>query len=425
MRLMTDGATSVDLKPAGEARPFDVVRVRRDFPILGREVHGKPLVYLDNAASAQKPRHVIDTIRDVYENEYANVHRGVHYLSERATKRYEAARETVRRFLNARSAREIVFTHGGTEAINLVASSYGRHFLEPGDEIIISVFEHHSNIVPWQLARDAKGLVLKAAPVTDDGELPIDAFERLFTPRTKLVAISHMSNVLGTVFPARQIAEIAHAHGAKVLLDGCQAACHLGVDVQEIDCDFYVFSGHKVYGPSGIGVLYAKGELLASMPPYQGGGEMIARVTLEKTTWAPPPARFEAGTPPIVQAIGLGAALDYLASVGRERIGAHEADLTKYAMQRLAAVDGLRLIGTAPAKSSVVAFTLDAVHPHDVATVLDRAGIAVRAGHHCAQPLMQRLGVTATARASFAMYNTRAEVDALGAALESVMEFFG
>ena len=422
---MTDGAASVDLKPAGEARPLDVARVRRDFPILGREVHGKPLVYLDNAASAQKPRHVIDTVRDVYENEYANVHRGVHYLSERATKRYEGARETVCRFLNARSAREIVFTHGGTEAINLVASSYGRHFLEPGDEIIISVFEHHSNIVPWQLARDAKGLVLKAAPVTDDGELPIDAFERLFTPRTKLVAISHMSNVLGTVFPARQIAEIAHAHGAKVLFDGCQAACHLGVDVQEIDCDFYVFSGHKVYGPSGIGVLYAKGELLASMPPYQGGGEMIARVTLEKTTWAPPPARFEAGTPPIVQAIGLGAALDYLASVGRERIAAHEADLTKYAMQRLAAVDGLRLIGTAPAKSSVVAFTLDAVHPHDVATVLDRAGIALRAGHHCAQPLMQRLGVTATARASFAMYNTRAEVDALGAALESVREFFG
>ncbi len=421
---MNDGAAMVGLKPTGDARPFDVGRVRRDFPILGREVHGKPLVYLDNAASAQKPRHVIDTIRDVYENEYANVHRGVHFLSERATSRYESARETVRRFVNARSSREIVFTHGGTEAINLVASSYGRHVLEPGDEIIISVFEHHSNIVPWQLARDANGLVLKAAPVSDDGELPLEAFERLFTPRTKLVAISHMSNVLGTVFPARRIAEIAHAHGARVLFDGCQAACHQAIDVQEIGCDFYVFSGHKVYGPSGIGVLYAQEDLLASMPPYQGGGEMIRRVTLEKTTWAPPPARFEAGTPPIVQAIGLGAALDYVSSVGRESIGAHEADLTKYAMQRLAAVDGLRIFGTAPTKSSVVAFTLDGVHPHDLATVLDRAGVAVRAGHHCAQPLMQRLGVTATARASFAMYNTRAEVDALGAALESAKEFF-
>ncbi|MDP6603685.1 MAG: cysteine desulfurase [Rhodospirillales bacterium] len=421
---MTDGAAKVDVKPSGDPRPYDADSVRRDFPILGREAYGKPLVYLDNAASAQKPRQVIDTVREVYENEYANVHRGVHFLSERATTRYEAARETVRGFLNARSAREIVFTHGGTEAINLVASSYGRHFLEAGDEIIISVFEHHSNIVPWQMARDAKGLVLKAAPVTDDGELPIDAFERLFTPRTKLVAISHMSNVLGTVFPARRIAEIAHAHGAKVLFDGCQAACHVSVDVQDIDCDFYVFSGHKVYGPSGIGILYARGDLLASIPPYQGGGEMIDRVSLEKTTWAPPPARFEAGTPPIVQAIGLGAALDYVASVGRDRIASHEADLTKYAMQRLAAVDGLRLIGTAPTKSSVVAFTLDAVHPHDVATVLDRAGVAVRAGHHCAQPLMQRLGVTATARASFAMYNTRAEVDALGAALELAREFF-
>ena len=363
-------------------------------------------------------------VRDAYETTYANVHRGVHYLSERATAEYEGARKKVQRFLNARHDSEIVFTRGATESINLVAASFGRAFLAPGDEIILSEVEHHSNIVPWQMLRDSHGVVLKVAPISDDGELDMARFEALFTARTKLVAISHMSNALGTIQPARRIVDAARAHGARVLFDGCQAAIHLSVDVQDLDCDFYAFSGHKIYGPSGIGVLYGKAELLDAMPPYQGGGEMIKSVTFEETTWADPPARFEAGTPSIVQAIGLGAALDYVTGVGKEGIARHESDVLAYATQRLAAIEGLRLFGTAPAKASVLSFTLDCAHPHDIATVLDRSGVAVRAGHHCAQPLMRRLGVTATARASFAMYSTRAEVDALAGALESVREIF-
>ena len=407
-----------------DAAAYDVERVRADFPILSTQVHGHPLCYLDNAASAQKPRAVLDVVRDAYETTYANVHRGVHYLSERATAEYEGARKKVQRFLNARHDSEIVFTRGATESINLVAASFGRAFLAPGDEIIISEVEHHSNIVPWQMLRDSHGVVLKVAPISDDGELNMARFEALFTARTKLVAISHMSNALGTIQPVRRIVDAARSHGARVLFDGCQAAIHLPVDVQDLDCDFYVFSGHKIYGPSGIGVLYGKADLLEAMPPYQGGGEMIKTVTLEESTWADPPARFEAGTPSIVQAIGLGAALDYVTGVGKEGIARHESDVLAYATQRLSAIEGLRLFGTAPAKASVLSFTLACAHPHDIATVLDRSGVALRAGHHWAQPLMRRLGVTATARASFAMYSTRAEVDALADALESVREIF-
>ena len=410
--------------PGEDAAAYDVERVRADFPILSTQVHGHPLCYLDNAASAQKPRAVLDVVRDAYETTYANVHRGVHYLSERATAEYEGARKKVQRFLNARHDSEIVFTRGATESINLVAASFGRAFLAPGDEIIISEVEHHSNIVPWQMLRDSHGVVLKVAPISDDGELNMARFEALFTARTKLVAISHMSNALGTIQPVRRIVDAARSHGARVLFDGCQAAIHLPVDVQDLDCDFYVFSGHKIYGPTGIGVLYGKADLLEAMPPYQGGGEMIKTVTLEESTWADPPARFEAGTPSIVQAIGLGAALDYVTGVGKEGIARHESDVLAYATQRLAAIEGLRLFGTAPAKASVLSFTLACAHPHDIATVLDRSGVALRAGHHCAQPLMRRLGVTATARASFAMYSTRAEVDALADALESVREIF-
>jgi cysteine desulfurase/selenocysteine lyase len=410
--------------PGEDAAAYDVERVRADFPILSTQVHGHPLCYLDNAASAQKPRAVLDVVRDAYETTYANVHRGVHYLSERATAEYEGARKKVQRFLNARHDSEIVFTRGATESINLVAASFGRAFLAPGDEIIISEVEHHSNIVPWQMLRDSHGVVLKVAPISDDGELNMARFETLFTARTKLVAISHMSNALGTIQPVRRIVDAARSHGARVLFDGCQAAIHLPVDVQDLDCDFYVFSGHKIYGPSGIGVLYGKADLLDAMPPYQGGGEMIKTVTFEESTWADPPARFEAGTPSIVQAIGLGAALDYVTGVGKEGIARHESDVLAYATQRLAAIEGLRLFGTAPAKASVLSFTLACAHPHDIATVLDRSGVALRAGHHCAQPLMRRLGVTATARASFAMYSTRAEVDALADALESVREIF-
>ena len=410
--------------PGEDAAAYDVERVRADFPILSTQVHGHPLCYLDNAASAQKPRAVLDVVRDAYETTYANVHRGVHYLSERATAEYEGARKKVQRFLNARHDSEIVFTRGATESINLVAASFGRAFLAPGDEIIISEVEHHSNIVPWQMLRDSHGVVLKVAPISDDGTLDMARFEALFTARTKLVAISHMSNALGTIQPVRRIVDAARSHGARVLFDGCQAAIHLPVDVQDLDCDFYVFSGHKIYGPTGIGVLYGKADLLEAMPPYQGGGEMIKTVTLEESTWADPPARFEAGTPSIVQAIGLGAALDYVTGVGKEGIARHESDVLAYATQRLAAIEGLRLFGTAPAKASVLSFTLACAHPHDIATVLDRSGVALRAGHHCAQPLMRRLGVTATARASFAMYSTRAEVDALADALESVREIF-
>ena len=405
--------------------PFDVARVRADFPILTRTMHGKPLVFLDSAASAQKPRQVIDTVRDVYEREYANVHRGLYEISEAVTARYEGVRETIRRYINAAHTHEIIFTRNATESINLVAASYGRTFLAEGDEIILSELEHHANIVPWQMLRDEKGVVLRIAPITDDGELILSEFENLLGPRTKLVAISHMSNVLGTILPVAEITRLAHAAGAKVLLDGCQSITHLPVDVQELGCDFYVFSGHKLYGPSGIGVLYGREELLNAMPPYMGGGDMIATVTFEKSTWAKLPHKFEAGTPAIAQAIGLGAAIDYVTALGLERIGAHEHDILNYGTQQLSSVDGLRLVGTAPAKASVLSFTLDFAHPHDIATIIDRAGVAVRAGHHCAQPLMARMDVPATVRASIGMYNTRADIDALVAALGEVSEIFG
>lgn len=405
--------------------PFDVDKVRGDFPILSRTMHGKPLVFLDSAASAQKPRQVIDTVSDVYEREYANVHRGLYEISEAVTARYEGVRETIRRYINAAHTHEIIFTRNATESINLVAASYGRTFLAEGDEIIISELEHHSNIVPWQMLRDEKGIVLRIAPISDDGELIMPEFEKLLGPRTKLVALAHMSNVLGTILPVAEITRLAHAAGAKVLFDGCQSVTHLPVDVQELGCDFYVFSGHKLYGPSGIGVLYAREELLEAMPPFMGGGDMIASVTFEKTTWAQLPHKFEAGTPAIAQAIGLGAAIDYVNSLGLDQIGAHEQDLLNYGTQQLSSVEGLHLVGTAPAKASILSFTLDCAHPHDIATVIDQAGVAVRAGHHCAQPLMARLDIPATVRASIGMYNTRADIDALVAALGQVLEIFG
>ena len=404
---------------------YDVSRIREDFPILSEEIHGKPLAFLDNGASAQKPRHVIDAVRAIYETEYANVHRGAYYLSEQSTARYEGARDIVQRFLNASSRQEIVFAKNVTEAINLVAYSYARRVLEPGDEIIITDMEHHSNIVPWQMIRDERGIVLKYVSCTDDGEFRIEDLARLITPKTKLISLTHVSNVMGTVVPIREVAKLAHDNGAKLMVDGAQAVMHMSVDVQDLDCDFYAFTGHKIYGPSGIGVLYGKAELLDAMPPFLGGGDMISTVTMEKSTWAALPAKFEAGTPPIAQAVGLGAALEYVSGVGLEAIAAHENDLLNYATQQLASVKGLKIVGTAPSKTSVISFTLDCAHPHDISTIIDRAGVAVRAGHHCAQPLMERMGVSATTRASFGMYNTHEEADTLVAALESVRELFG
>ncbi len=403
---------------------YDVNRIRADFPILSQEVHGKPLTFLDNGASAQKPRQVIDAMRSVYETEYANVHRGAYQLSERATERYEGARDIVQRFLNAKSRQEIVFAKNVTEVINLVAYSYARCVLEPGDEVIITDMEHHSNIVPWQLIRDERGLVLKYVSCTDDGEFRIEDLAKLITPKTKLISLTHVSNVMGTVVPIKKVAKLAHEHGAKLMVDGAQAVMHMPVDVQDLDCDFYAFTGHKIYGPSGIGVLYGKAELLDAMPPFLGGGDMILSVTMEKSTWAALPAKFEAGTPPIAQAIGLGAALEYVSGIGLEGIVAHEIDLLNYATQQLSSIDGLRIIGTAPNKTSVISFTMDGAHPHDISTIIDQAGVCVRAGHHCAQPLMERMGVPATTRASFGMYNTREEADTLVAALGSVREIF-
>ena len=402
---------------------FDVERIRTDFPILFREVYGKPLVYLDNGASAQKPRAVLDAVEHAYKMEYANVHRGLHYLSNTATTNFENARETVRRFLNAGSAEEIVFTRNATDAINLVASSFGLDFRE-GDEIVLSIMEHHSNIVPWHFHRERKGCVIKWAPISDTGEFLLEEFERLLTPRTRMVAITHMSNVLGTLVPIREVVRIAHARGIPVLVDGAQAAVHVPLDVQDLDCDFYAFTGHKTYGPTGIGVLYAKRKHLDAMPPYQGGGEMIESVATERIAYGRTPHKFEAGTPAIVQAIGLGAALGYMMQVGRERISAYERGLKDYAHQRLAELNWLRIHGQARDKGAIVSFSIDGLHPHDVATIIDRSGVAVRAGHHCAQPLMERLGVTATCRASFAMYNTKAEVDALVEGLLKAHEFF-
>lgn len=413
-----------DHAPERGAANYDVDHIRTDFPILFREVYGKPLVYLDNGASAQKPRAVLEAMDHVYRFEYANVHRGLHYLSNAATAKYEDARETVRRFLNAGSSDEIIFTRNATMAINLVAQSFGGMVIDEQDEIILSIMEHHSNIVPWNYHRERKGAVLKWAPVSDNGEFLLEEFEALITPRTKIVAITHMSNVLGTVVPIREVITAAHEHGIPVLVDGSQAAVHMPVDVRELDADFYVFTGHKTYGPSGIGVLYAKKKYLERMPPYEGGGEMIDTVTVDKITYADPPHRFEAGTPPIVEAIGLGAALNYMMQAGRENIARHEADIGRYAHERLKALDGLTIHGDASGKGAIVSFAIEGLHPHDVATIIDRSGIAVRAGHHCAQPLMDRLGVTATCRASFGMYNTRAEVDALADALVHAREFF-
>ena len=401
---------------------FDPVRARADFPVLARAVHGMPLAYLDGAASAQKPRQVIDAVTAAYEEEYANVHRGAYYLSEMATANYEAARKKVRTFINARDLAEIVFTKGATEAINLIAATYGRAFLKAGDEVVLTQLEHHSNIVPWQLLRDAIGCVIRVVPVAEDGSVSIDDVAKVVGSKTKLVAVAHVSNVLGTVLPIHEIVQLAHEVGAKVLLDGCQGIVHQHVDVQALDCDFYVFSGHKLYGPTGIGVLWARAELLDAMPPYQGGGDMIDTVTFEKTTWAELPAKFEAGTPPIVQAIGMGAAIDYLNALDRPGMEAHEDELLRYAMMHLEQVPGVKLIGTAPGKTAMQSFVLDGTHPHDLATVLDRSGVAVRAGHHCAQPLMEALNVPATARASFGLYNTTEDVDALTAALRRARE---
>jgi cysteine desulfurase/selenocysteine lyase len=408
-----------------EASTYDVEAIRRDFPILSREVYGKPLVYLDNGASAQKPQVVIDAITHAYSSEYANVHRGLHFLSNAATDAYEKARESVRRFLNAPDVNQIVFTSNATSAINTVAYGYGMPNIGEGDEIVLSIMEHHSNIVPWHFIRERQGAKLVWVPVDDLGAFHVEEFEKRLTDRTKLVAITHMSNALGTVTPIKEICRIAHARGIPVLVDGSQSAVHMPIDVQDLDCDFFVMTGHKLYGPSGIGVLYGKRELLERMRPFHGGGEMIVEVTEDIVTYNEPPHRFEAGTPPIVQAIGLGAALDYIDGIGRERIAAHEAMLRDYAHERLRSINSLRIFGDAPGKGAIVSFELQGIHAHDVSMVIDRQGVAVRAGTHCAQPLLKRFGVTSTCRASFGMYNTKAEIDVLAEALEKARKFFG
>jgi cysteine desulfurase/selenocysteine lyase len=404
---------------------YDVNRVRADFPILAMQVYGQPLVYLDNAASAQKPRAVLDRLEQVYTSQYANVHRGLHFLANEATEAYENAREKVAAYLNARRKEEIVFTRNATEAINLVAYTFGRERIKAGDEIVLSIMEHHSNIVPWHFLRERQGAVIKWAPVDDEGNFLLDEFEKLLTPRTKLVAITHMSNMLGTLVPAKEVVRIAHARGIPVLFDGAQAAVHLDVDVRDLDCDFYAFTGHKLYGPTGIGALYGKYEHLAAMPPFNGGGEMIREVFEDHITYGDPPHKFEAGTPSIAQAIGLGAAIDYVISVGKPRIRRHEAELMRYAHERLREINSLRIFGTAKDKGPIVSFELKGAHPHDVATIIDRAGVAVRAGTHCVMPLLARFGVTATCRASFAMYNTRDEVDRLVRALVKAQNLLG
>ena len=408
----------------GTAAALDVKRLREDFPILQRTVRGRPLVYLDNAATTQKPRAVIEAVTRYYAEENANIHRGVHLLSELATSAYEGVREKVRSFLHAADAREIVFVRGTTEAINLVASSFGRGRVGAGDEVLVTAMEHHSNIVPWQMLCEEKGAQLRVAPIDDRGVLEMDAFERLIGPRTRLVAVSHVSNALGTVNPVREIVAMAHARGVPVLLDGAQAVAHQRVDVQALGCDFYAFSGHKLFGPTGIGVLYGRADLLEAMPPWQGGGDMIASVTFEKTTYNAIPFKFEAGTPHVAGVIGLGAAIDYVRSVGTERIAAWEEALLAHGTALLEAVPGVRLIGTAPEKAAVLSFVLEGVHAHDVGTILDQDGIAIRTGHHCAQPVMDRFGIPATARASLAFYNTIEELDALAAGLRKVAEVF-
>jgi cysteine desulfurase / selenocysteine lyase len=415
---------SIESRRSRPAADFNVYRIREDFPILKQQVHGKPLVYLDNAATTQKPRVVIDALACFYCAECSNIHRGVHALSERATQEYEDAREDIRQFINAGSTSEVIFVRGATEAINLVASSYGRNVLKRGDEVIISAMEHHSNIVPWQIVCEQTGAKLRVVPINDRGELIMDEYEKLLGPRTKFVAISHMSNALGTINPVREIIAKAHAWNVPVLVDGAQAVSHTKVDVQDLDADFYAFSGHKLYGPTGVGILYGKEKFLDAMPPYQGGGDMIRSVTFEKTIYAPLPAKFEAGTPNISGGIGLGSAIGYVNQLGMEKIAAHESDLLARATEAVQSIPGVRIIGMAAKKASVLSFVMEDVHPHDIGTILDQQGVAIRTGHHCAQPVMQRFGIPATARASFAMYNTFEEVDALVRALHKVREVF-
>ena len=403
---------------------LNIEEIRKDFPILSRTVYNRPLVYLDNAATTQKPRAVVEAMTEEYYSVNANVHRGVHYLSQQATELHEQARGNVQHFINARSEAEIIFTRGTTESLNLVAFSFGEAFLKEGDEVLVSVMEHHSNIVPWQMLRERKGIVLKVIPMTDEGEIDLEAYKNLFSPHTRLVSIAHVSNVLGTVNPVKEMTAIAHAHGAKVLVDGAQSVPHRRVDVQDIGCDFLTFSGHKIYGPTGIGVLYGREELLEKMPPYQGGGEMIARVSFEKTTYERLPFKFEAGTPDFVGSHALAVALDYVRGIGQDIIAAHEADLTRYAMEQMSLIPGMKIYGTAHEKDAVISFNVGDIHPLDLGTLLDRLGIAIRTGHHCAQPLMARCGVESMARASFALYNTRAEVDALVAGIDRVRKMF-
>jgi cysteine desulfurase/selenocysteine lyase len=407
------------------APALDPYKIRADFPILHTQVHGRPLIYLDNAATTQKPRAVIDSLQKYYLEENSNIHRGVHYLSERATFAYEEARRTVQKFLNASRSEEIIFTRGTTEGINLVANSYGRKFLCDGDEILITCLEHHSNIVPWQLLAESSGLKVKAAPLDGRGQVILEEFERLLNPKTRIVAVAHVSNALGTINPVRRMAELAHQHGAVILIDGAQSAAHLPVNVRDLDCDFYVFSGHKVCGPTGIGVLYGRLELLDKMPPYQGGGGMISTVSIEKTTYARPPERFEAGTPHIAGAIVLATALEYLQGLGLERIAEYERRLLRAAEDKVRRIPGLRIIGTAEEKAAILSFFLDSIHPHDLGTILDREGVAIRAGHHCAQPAMRHFEVPATARASFSFYNTFEEIDALCSGIVKAKEIFG
>lgn len=403
---------------------MDITKIRADFPILSREVYGKPLIYFDNGATTQKPRCVVDAIVDEYYSVNANVHRGVHFLSQQATELHEGSRETVRRFINARTSAEVIFTRGTTEAINLLAFSFGEEFMKEGDEVIISTMEHHSNIVPWQLLAARKGISIKVIPMNDQGELLLDEYEKLFSDRTRIVSIAHISNVLGTINPVKEMIATAHAHGVPVLVDGAQSIPHMQVDVQDLDVDFFAFSGHKVYGPTGVGVLYGKEEWLDKLPPYQGGGEMIQSVSFEKTTFNELPFKFEAGTPDYIGTTGLAKALDYVSAIGLEQIAAHEHELTTYAMQRLGEIEGMRFLGEAAHKSSVISFLVGNIHPFDMGTLLDRLGIAVRTGHHCAEPLMRRLGIEGTVRASFAMYNTKEEIDALVAGVDRVRKMF-
>jgi len=412
------------MHPAVSNGSYDVAKIRADFPALAMSVYGKPLVYLDNAASAQKPQSVLDRLTKAYTYEYANVHRGLHYLANEATEAYEGAREKVRAFVNAARTEEIIFTRNATEAINLVAYTFGRERIKEGDEIVLSIMEHHSNIVPWHFLRERYGAVIKWAPVDDEGNFLFDEFEKLLSPRTKMVAITQMSNALGTPVPIKEVVKAAHARGIPVLVDGAQGSVHLDVDVQDLDCDFYVMTGHKLYGPTGIGVLYGKYAHLAAMPPFNGGGEMIKEVSKDVVTYGDPPYRFEAGTPAIVQAIGLGAALDYINSIGKARIRAHENELVAYAHEKLGAINSLRIFGHAKEKGPIVSFEIKGAHPHDVATIIDRSGVAVRAGTHCTMPLLARFGVTATCRASFALYNTKEEIDALAASILKAQEFF-